>query len=290
VVSAVLFGIALVSFFGRIFIRLFTQRRLHKDDGFLALALACLCAGTVILYERIQIICLQSAILQKNPTALQIAREQVDDIHDHSHIFSCFGLRTTLFAVKWCYFAFFYQAMSNWKTFILYYRFSICFSVVSWLLVVVGAQLIICPYVGSTSLTWTCPFLDAVTDIMGMYLLILDDTFFETDDVLVISIPIVILRQSQMRTLTKVGLGSLMCLSALMVSCSIIRAVGAYQGGALEYQWQAFWLHAESCIAVVMGSITVYHPTLLTGSNYSGVSWLAKICNWFKGLEVPGGG
>ncbi|KAN0067011.1 hypothetical protein V8E54_014935, partial [Elaphomyces granulatus] len=290
VIAAVLLSIALFSFFGRIFIRLFTQRRLYMDDGFLTLALACLCAGTIIVYERMQIICLQSAILQKNPTALQIAREQMDDIYDQSgwQFAYLFLLWTTLFAVKWCYFAFFHpflQAMSNWRIFILYYRFSICFSVFSWLLIVVGGQLIICPYVGRTSsnlqcfpaaklpvpdavlflLSWACPTLDALTDIM------------------VISIPIVILRQSRMRTLTKLELGSLMCLSALMVTCSIIRAVGANQGGAPEYQWQTFWLQAESCIAVVMGSITVYHPTLLTGSNNSGVSWLPKFSNWFKG-------
>ena len=54
------------------------------DDGFLTVASACLCAGTAILYERIQIIYLEFAILQKNPIALQIAREEMDDIQDQS--------------------------------------------------------------------------------------------------------------------------------------------------------------------------------------------------------------
>ena len=52
----------------------------------------------------------------------------------------------------------------------------------------------------------------------------------------------------------------------------------SYHGGVPEYQWPAFWLHSEACIGVMMGSITIYHSTLLTGSN-SGVSWLAKIRN-----------
>jgi hypothetical protein len=64
---------------------------------------------------------------------------------------------------------------------------------------------------------------------------------------------------------------------AFMVSCSIIRAVGDH-GLAPEYQWQALWLQTEACIGVMMGSITIYHSTLLTGSS-SGVSWLAKIRN-----------
>ncbi|KAN0066999.1 hypothetical protein V8E54_014923 [Elaphomyces granulatus] len=191
-VSAVLLSIALVSFFWRILIRLFTQRRFYIDDGFLTVALACLCATTVILYERIQIFYLESAILQNNRTALQIAAEQMNDIYDQSKwkFAYLFLVWTTVFAVKWCYFAFFYpflQAMSNWKSFIFYYRFSICFSVASWLFVAVGAQFIACPYVdriscGSLNLQgfpdlsgssaalllvfWACPILDLLTDIM----------------------------------------------------------------------------------------------------------------------------
>jgi hypothetical protein len=126
------------------------------DDGFLTVASACLCAGTAILYERIQIIYLEFAILQKNPIALQIAREEMDDIQDQSkwQFAYIFLLWTTVFAVKWGYFAFFHpflQAMSNWKTFIFYYRFSICFSVVSWLFVAIGSQMISCTYLRGIS-------------------------------------------------------------------------------------------------------------------------------------------
>jgi len=113
VVAAVLLGIALASFFGRIFIRLLTQRRLNMDDGFLTVALACLCAGTVIIYEHIQIIYLGFAILQ-NHTALQIAREQMDNFYDPKWRFAyVFLLWTTVFAVKWCYFAFFFTHFSR---------------------------------------------------------------------------------------------------------------------------------------------------------------------------------
>jgi hypothetical protein len=146
VVAGILFGIALVSFVGRISIRLFTQRRLYTDDGFLVVALACLCAGTVMLYERIEIIYLTSAVLQNNHTALQIA-VQMDNFYDPKWQCYIFTLWTTVFAVKWCYFAFFHpflQAMSNWKCFIFYYRFSICFSVVSWLFAAIGTELISC--------------------------------------------------------------------------------------------------------------------------------------------------
>lgn len=160
------------------------------DDGFLTVALACLCAGTVIIYEHIQIIYLGFAILQ-NHTASQIAREQMDNFYDPKWRFAyVFLLWTTVFAVKWCYFAFFHpflQAMSNWKCFVFYYRFSICLSVASWLFTIFGTQLVSCTHVRRISesskclpelhvsntvlllTTWAIPFLDALTDIMGMY-------------------------------------------------------------------------------------------------------------------------
>jgi len=69
-----------------------------------------------------------------------------------------------------------------------------------------------------------------------------------------------------MRLLTKIGIGIFLCLSLFMIACSIIRAAGTYYRNALDYPWQVFWLHAEACIGMIMGSITVYRSTLV-GSN-----------------------
>lgn len=83
---------------------------------------------------------------------------------------------------------------------------------------------------------------------------------------IIVIIPILILRQSQMRTLTKIGLGVFLCLSVFMLLCSIIRASTLYIEGALDFPWQYYWLHTEACISVIMASITVHRSTLV-GSN-----------------------
>lgn len=124
------------------------------DDGFLIFAFACLCGGTFILYERISYIYLEFAVLRMDPIAFPIAMEQMNDLFEQSkwQLSYLVLLWTTVFAVKWCYFAFFYpflRAMS--KSFNIYYKFSICFTVVSWLFIVIGEQLITCPYVGVAS-------------------------------------------------------------------------------------------------------------------------------------------
>lgn len=66
-----------------------------------------------------------------------------------------------------------------------------------------------------------------------------------------------------MRLLTKIGVGLFLSLSLFMLSCSIIRAAGTYYQGTLDFPWQVYWLHAEACIGVTMGSLTVYRSTLV---------------------------
>lgn len=75
-----------------------------------------------------------------------------------------------------------------------------------------------------------------------------------------------------MALLTKIGLGVFLCLSLFMLACSITRAAGTYYHGTLDVPWQVFWLHAESCIGVLMGSITVYR-SLLVGSTKASSSF-----------------
>ncbi|PWY92220.1 hypothetical protein BO70DRAFT_402066 [Aspergillus heteromorphus CBS 117.55] len=273
IITGIFFGIAVLSFLGRIFIRLFTRRRLYIDDGFLSFAFATLCGGTVLGYLRIYIVYLQFAVLQGDLAATEIV---ASDPGQHARQFAynlayIVLLWTTVFAVKWCYLAFFHPLLVGMsRGFVFFYWFTIGASVVAWILSVAVAPVIPCPYVGMTAVMkcfptlpvshstmlamfWIPPILDALTDLM------------------IISIPIRLLYKVQVRTLTKVGLGCFLCLSIFMCVCSIIRTAGTYYHGALDYPWQVFWLHLEGCIGVTMGSITVYRSTLIGSNEVSAV-------------------
>lgn len=149
-----LFGFAILSFFGRIIIRLASRRRLFLDDGFLALAFLCLVGGTAILYTRISMIYLEFSVLRGDQIAALLAFQQIDNLFEQSkwQLAYLLLLWTAVFAVKWCYLAFFYPLLRSMPLkFIYYYWFSVAFSIVSWLFLVVGEQLITCPYVGKAS-------------------------------------------------------------------------------------------------------------------------------------------
>ncbi|OJI85584.1 hypothetical protein ASPTUDRAFT_118620 [Aspergillus tubingensis CBS 134.48] len=264
----IFFALASLSFFGRIFIRLFTRRRLYLDDAFLSFAFTTLLIGTVLGFLRAYTIYFQMAALEGNVEALLFLASHLEE-HAKDYGFNIAFivlLWTTVFAVKWCYLAFFHPLLVGMsRRFTIYYRCTVGLSFISWILSAFVAPIVPCPYTGMKAISkcfpslpvpnstvlamvWLPPILDALTDMM------------------IISIPMRLLYKVQLRTLTKLGLGCFLCLSVFMCTCSIIRTAGTWYHGLLDYPWQVFWLHLEGCIGVTMGSITVYRSTLI-GSN-----------------------
>jgi hypothetical protein len=146
-----LFGLAVICFVGRMLIRLCSHRRLFLDDGFLIFGFLCLTSGTAMLYKRMRLVYLMLAVIRGNPIASLMASQHIGDLFEQSkwQVAYMLFLWTAVFAVKWCYFAFFYPFLrSLTKGFVYFYRFAIIFSVVCWLFLVIGEHLIACPYVG----------------------------------------------------------------------------------------------------------------------------------------------
>lgn len=109
------------------------------------------------------------------------------------------------------------------------------------------------------SLDVTVVSLDMTTDIMSNDSLVSSFTKANTD--LVIIIPILILRKSLMKLSQKIGLAALLCLSIVMVILAIVRMTGyADHPGIMDPAWSAFWIYAESCVAIIMASISVISP------------------------------
>ncbi|KAF2678560.1 hypothetical protein K458DRAFT_480822 [Lentithecium fluviatile CBS 122367] len=263
-----LFGLATLTCAGRVLIRLLTLRRLTLDDFFLFFAFLNLIGGTVVLYSQIHILYLEWAATHGDILVTLLALQHMDDFFETSkwRVAYFFFLWTAIFSVKWCYLVFFrpfLRAMG--RGIAVYWWVTVVLSVVSWVLLVMGDSVIVCPRVGKAAIK-CAPNLSATSPRVNIVLW-LNAVLDAVTDIMIVIIPIWILRQSQMRTLTKIGLGIFLCLSIFMLICSVIRASGIRgDAGANDYPWTTFWLHAEGCIAVIMGSITVYRSTLI-GSN-----------------------
>ncbi|KAK7932038.1 hypothetical protein PG985_002750 [Apiospora marii] len=263
-----LFTLASVAFFGRITIRVWSRRRTYLDDGLLILGYLCLVLATAIFYKRARIIYLIFSLMRGDKDVVLIASQEIDDVFNQTYWSFCYMtfIWTTIYTVKLCYFAFFRTLLSRMpRPLIRYYWVCVIFTITAWLFCILQ-QLISCPHFGANtskcfpmlpisgallSFTyWIGPVLDALTDAA------------------IISIPITVLRKSQMALLTKLGLAVFLCLSLFVLACSIIRAAGIFYHGTLDTPWGVFWCHAEACIAVLMASITAYRTVLIGSGSF----------------------
>jgi uncharacterized membrane protein (UPF0136 family) len=121
------------------------------DDAFLSFAFTTLLIGTVLGFLRAYTIYFQMAALEGNVGAVLFLASHLNE-HAKDYGFNIAFivlLWTTVFAVKWCYLAFFQPllvGMSRW--FIIYYRFTVGLSVISWILSAFVAPIVPCPYTG----------------------------------------------------------------------------------------------------------------------------------------------
>ena len=75
---------------------------------------------------------------------------------------------------------------------------------------------------------------------------------------LVISIPMLILRKTNLSMSHKTRLGAFLSLSVVMIAVCIIKAPGSIRPGhkSVDLQWELYWLHMEGCLAILMGSLS----------------------------------
>lgn len=64
-----------------------------------------------------------------------------------------------------------------------------------------------------------------------------------------------------MKLSQKIGLAALLCLSIVMVILAIVRMTGyADHPGVMDPAWSAFWIYVESCVAIIMASVSAVRP------------------------------
>ncbi|KAI1456429.1 hypothetical protein F4805DRAFT_458853 [Annulohypoxylon moriforme] len=266
VALGVLTGLALCCFLARMAIRLTYQKRLGLDDAFLILACASLCAATGILYHICYFLYLHSAA-SFAPQLLPYLLANYDELLglQKSGAYPFLALIwTTTFAVKGCFLAFMrplvwhISRMVNW-----YYWFIVIFCVISWAYVV-AEPFIICPYFDADA---TKCFSSTVDQNKSFALTIFVTVLDILSDIMVISIPIIVLRNSFLSRSTKFGLAVFFCLSIFMAICAIVRIAGFHYRGLEDDIWEFFWQQTEGAVAVMMASITAFRTLFVKQTN-----------------------
>ncbi|KAI2615581.1 hypothetical protein GGR54DRAFT_257350 [Hypoxylon sp. NC1633] len=263
----VLTGLALCCFIARIAIRLTYQKQLRLDDAFLILAAACLCAATGILYNISYLLYLHSAAVLVPQLLPYLLADYYELLDLHPRVFAFLALIwTTTYAVKGCFLAFMRPLVwhisraVNW-----YYWFIVVFCSISWAFAV-AEPFINCPYFGPEGVKCFSLTIDK-TKILALTTLV---TVIDIlSDIMVVSIPIIVLWGSLLSRSTKFGLAVFLCLSIFMAICTIVRIAGFHYKGVEDNFWEFFWQHIEGTVAVMMASITAFRTLFVKQTNDS---------------------
>ena len=110
----------------------------------------------------------------------------------------------------------------------------------------------------------------------------------EADSRKVVSFPVTLLWKVRMNMRQKLGLGSSLCLSFVMVIVAVIRISGArLPSGLPDFVWLSFWQQQECSIAVTMVSLAAFRSLFVTDASrqamrpkYTSSYWKQKKMAW----------
>lgn len=99
----------------------------------------------------------------------------------------------------------------------------------------------------------------------------------------VITIPILVLRKSQMELKQKLGIGVFLTLSVVMVLASTTRYAGYHlRAHSIDAIWLIFWIFLEASIAIIVASITAFRTFFARrGSDPRGIKKRPKVRNLY---------
>ena len=97
----------------------------------------------------------------------------------------------------------------------------------------------------------------------------------------VITIPILILRKSQMELKQKLGIGVFLSLSVVMILASTTRYAGYHlRADSVDATWLIFWVYLEASIAIIVASTTAFRTLFARGgSDPRGIKKRPKVHN-----------
>ncbi|ETS87116.1 hypothetical protein PFICI_00944 [Pestalotiopsis fici W106-1] len=156
------------------------------------------------------------------------------------------------------------------------------FCVISWAFVVAD-PFIICPYFSVDAVQ--C-FTSTVDGRKTLGLTALVTVLDILSDIMVVSIPIIILRGSFLSRSTKFGLAVFLCLSIFMAICAIIRIAGFHYKGLEDDTWEFFWQQVEGAVAVMMASITAFRTLFVKQTHNDEVADHSPLGNIFHRLYM----
>ncbi|MCJ1437073.1 hypothetical protein MMC27_006458 [Xylographa pallens] len=267
-VTGVLFGIAIISYATRTYIRAIFLKQFSTEDALLLFAVICLCCATGLAYSAMQAQYDSLAVILNGAEGGLIFTllDELPEISREENAAATIWW-FVIVPVKIAYLFFFRRLISRLRDLNIWWWCVIVFTITAGL-ACVAASWLTCPYFTATGvLSCSGPTADHR---------VIRDTTITTvldivTDVFVVSFPIALLWRVRITLRQKVGLAMSLCLSLVMVITAITRISGInLDGGAVDIVWLAFWQQQECSIAVIMVSVSAFRSFfVVSASNHA---------------------
>jgi hypothetical protein len=253
ILSILIACIALIAVTIRLAIRLLKLSRFYTDD-FLLIFAAVTFIGSVVMVN---------LLLPYNQTEVDVGAGLIPPPPDLVHILdydvkfqdaTVMLANGTIFGVKFSFLSFFQQVLAKTGKLRVYWWCVVVFTIPC-AVICACTEFMVCPAFGENILA-VCVYSGLQRQLAVLYVTIVLDI---VSDVLLISIPVILLWNVRMNVRRKLGLGWLLCLSSFCIICAIIRAVGHnLVNGQNDVVWILFWSHMEACVALIACSMTAF--------------------------------
>ncbi|CAI6337518.1 unnamed protein product [Periconia digitata] len=237
-----MFGIATSCFLGRLFIRLITRKPLLRSS-----------------IKNLFAIVLTNAIFEAPEIQHSLAiLPYIETLMNYNSSRMAFGVLswTTIYMIKFTFFAFFKPLVRNFRSLTIYYWCCFGFTAIAYYISFSSlamnrhnhARLSYEWYNSAFAFNLALALVDIISDIM------------------IVSIPLLLLRNSTIALSKKIGIASFLSLSIFMIVCSIIRAAGFLLQNSYtpNLSWRYLWEELEGCTAVTMASVVAFRTLLVS--------------------------
>ncbi|KAL9110825.1 MAG: hypothetical protein Q9227_004625 [Pyrenula ochraceoflavens] len=253
IVSILMACIAIVIVSIRLAVRFLKLSTFHLDDYLLFFATITLIGSTVMV----------NLLLPYNQTEVDVGAGLRPPPPDFVHILD-YDVKfqdatvmlgySTIFGVKYSFLAFFRMLVAKTSRLRRYWWFVVIFTIPC-AVICMCTEFMVCPAFGRDIMA-VCVYSGLQRQLAVLYVTIALDI---VSDLLLISIPVLLLWGVQMNVRRKLGFGWLLCLSVFCIICVIIRAVGhKLVNGQNDVVWILFWTHMEGCVALIACSMTAF--------------------------------
>ncbi|ORX99200.1 hypothetical protein BCR34DRAFT_139961 [Clohesyomyces aquaticus] len=241
----------------RLVIQLRSRGKLYLDDFFVLAATVFLLVETGLLYHLCSWIWIEQALAINPMNFVLFTRSEIMSLLtflDSENAWLAVAW-TSIYLVKLSFLAFFYKLVRNVsRNLTVFWWAALVVSTGAW--VFTTFENIINCGTGSSMRCFPYPRHNIAIGISSSVVDVLSD-------LMILSIPILLLRNSQLRTGQKYRILAFLCLSVFMIAFAIARAFGGMHrdyAGVLTFHatWAHVWLHLEASVAVIMGGLTAF--------------------------------